>query len=149
VTIHDAADSAAGLEVSYQAGTSWDTGYSGQYTITNPGTIAVTGWTLGFMLPKGTTLSSLWNGSYTDYGGQVTVTNDSLDASIQPGGAVTVGFATESSGEAVQPVNCTVNGTPCQAGGTAAAGTPTANSASVSSPAPSPPRSRAARYPSH
>jgi chitinase len=123
VTIHDAADSAAELEASYQAGASWDTGYSGQYTITNRGTTAVTGWTLGFMLPKGTTLSSLWNGSYTDYGDQVTVTSDGWDGTVQPGGTVTVGFVTASSGEPVQPANCTVNGAPCQAGGAGAAGT--------------------------
>jgi hypothetical protein len=54
VTIHDAADSAVPLAASYQAGTGWGTGYNGQYTITNPGTAAVTGWTLAFTLPAGT-----------------------------------------------------------------------------------------------
>src|SRR5258708_7276753 len=75
VPIHDAADSAVPLAASYQAGTGWGTGYNGQYTITNPGTAAVTGWTLAFTLPAGTGVSSLWDGSYTDDGGQVTVTN--------------------------------------------------------------------------
>jgi len=116
VTVHDAADSAAPLQASYQPGASWGTGYSGQYTITNAGTSAVTGWTLAFTLPEGTTLSSLWDGSYTDGGGQVTVTNDGWDATIEPAGTVTVGFVAESSGTAGQPGDCTINGAPCESG---------------------------------
>jgi cellulase/cellobiase CelA1 len=86
VTLHDAANSSAPLEASYQAGTGWGTGYDGQYMVTNAGTAAVTGWTLAFTLPAGTSVSSLWDGSYTDDSGQVTVKNDSWDATIQPGG---------------------------------------------------------------
>jgi Cellulose binding domain len=51
VTVHDAADSGGPLTASHQAGTNWGTGYSGQYTTTNAGTPAVTGWTLGFTPP--------------------------------------------------------------------------------------------------
>jgi hypothetical protein len=133
VTIHDAADSAVPLAASYQAGAGWGTGYNGQYTITNPGTAAVTGWTLAFTLPAGTGVSSLWDGSYTDHGGQVTVTNDSWDATIQPGGTVTVGFVASSSGAAGQPPGCTINGTPCQ--GTTASPAPASSSPGSTSPA--------------
>ena len=80
MSIAAVADSASPLAASYQAGTSWGTGYSGQYMITDPGTAAVSGWTLGFQLPAGTSISSLWDGSYTDDGGQVTVTSDSWDS---------------------------------------------------------------------
>jgi hypothetical protein len=114
VTLHDAADSSGPLAASYQAGAGWGSGYDGQYTITNAGTAAVAGWTLAFTLPAGTGLSSLWDGAYTDDGGQVTVTNDSWDATIQPGATATVGFVTESSGTAGQPTGCTINGVPCQ-----------------------------------
>ena len=133
VTIHDAADSAVPLAASYQAGTGWGTGYNGQYTITNPGTAAVTGWTLAFTLPAGTGVSSLWDGSYTDDGGRVTVKNDSWDATIQPGGTVTVGFVASSSGAAGQPAGCTINGTPCQ--GTTASPAPASSSPGSTSPA--------------
>ena len=147
VTLHDAADSATPLQASYQAGTSWGNGYSGQYTITNPGTAAVTGWTLAFTLPEGTAVSSLWDGSYADDGGQVTVKNDSWDATVAPGGTVTVGFVTAASAAAGQPAGCTINGAPCQPGGSGAAGTPTAaaspapSSPSAPSPTPTPSRS--------
>src|ERR1700728_675343 len=59
-----AADSGGALTATYKTVTNWGTGYSGQYTITNNGASAVTGWTLSFKLPAGTTLSSLWNGSH-------------------------------------------------------------------------------------
>jgi hypothetical protein len=118
------------LQASYQAVSNWGTGYSGQYTITNTGTSAATGWTLAFTLPGGTRLSSLWDGSYTDEGGQVTVTNDSWDATIAAGGTATVGFVTSSSGQAGQPSDCTINGAACQ-GGATPPGTPTATASSA------------------
>jgi hypothetical protein len=135
VTLHDAADSGTPLQASYQGGTGWGTGYSGEYTITNKGTAAVTGWTLAFTLPKGTTLTSLWDGSYTDKGGQVTVKNAGWDATISPGETTTVGFEASSSGTAGQPGDCTINGTACQPGSTAPISAP------ATSPAPTPSRS--------
>ena len=131
MTLHDAADSAAPLTASYQAGSGWGTGYSGQYTITNPGTSVVTGWTLAFTLPAGTEISSLWNGSYTDHGSQVTVTNDGWDATVQPGTTATVGFVTKSAGTAGQPTNCTINGASCQGGTTASAPSASAGAGST------------------
>jgi hypothetical protein len=140
LSIAAVADSASPLAASYQAGSSWGTGYSGQYTITNPDATSVTGWTLGFQLPNGTSISSLWDGSYTDDGGQVTVTSDSWDATIAPGGSVAVGFVTTSTGEAGQPSDCTINGASCQ-GGAAPGPSATASSApsaSATSTAPTP-----------
>jgi hypothetical protein len=116
LTLHDTADSGSPLQASYQAGANWTTGYSGQVTITNPGTSAVNGWTLAFTLPTGTSLTSLWDGSYTDNKGQVTVTSDSWDAAVAPGAAVTVGFEATATGTAGQPADCTINGVPCQGG---------------------------------
>jgi hypothetical protein len=140
VSVRTEADSASPLEASYQTVTSWGTGYTGQYTITNAGTAAVTGWTLAFQLPGGTSVSSLWNGSYTDDAGQVTVTGDSWDATLPPGGSVSVGFVTSSAGQAGQPADCLINGASCQAGGSAtpSATATVAPSASPSSPPSSP-----------
>ena len=141
VAVRTDADSASPLAASYQAVTSWGTGYTGQYTIANPGTAAVTGWTLTFQLPDGTSVSSLWDGAYTDDAGKVTVTSDSWDATIKPGGSVSVGFVTMSAGQAGQPADCLINGAACQAGGSAApSGTASAApSASASSSAPASP----------
>jgi Cellulose binding domain len=141
VAVRTEADSATPLEASYQTVTGWGTGYTGQYTITDAGTAAVTGWTLAFQLPDGTSVSSLWDGAYTDDGGQVTVTSDSWDATIQPGGSVSVGFVTSSAGQAGPPADCLINGSSCQAGGSAApSATPTTvPSASASSSPPASP----------
>ena len=140
VSLNNAANSAGTLQASYQAGTSWGTGYDGQYTITNAGTSTVTGWTLAFTLPSGTSLSSLWNGTYTDSGGHVTVKSDDWDASIAPGGNVTVGFVTASSGQAGQPAGCTINGAPCQGGASATpSASPTSPSHTSAPPTPAPP----------
>jgi len=141
VAVRTEADSASPLQASYQAVTSWGTGYTGQYTITDPGTTAVTGWTLAFQLPDGTSISSLWDGSDTDDGGQVTVTSDGWDATIQPGGSVTVGFVASSAGQAGQPSDCLINGAACQAGGSAApsatgSATPSAGASRPASPTP-------------
>ena len=121
------------LSVSYQDVTGWGTGYTGQYTITNNGGAPTTGWTLGFKLPAGTTLTSLWNGTDAVSGGQVTVTNAGWDGAIAPGGTAQVGFVTsDPGGSAADPTDCTIDGAACQAGG---GGTP---SPSPSQPAPAP-----------
>jgi hypothetical protein len=130
--IRPAADSAGALTASYQAQSSWGTGYTGQYTITNGGSAAVSGWTLSFRLPSGTSVSSLWNGSYAVSGGTVTVTADSWAAGIAPGGTQSVGFVTTSSGSAGAPSGCLINGAACQSGAPAPTSSPTASA----SPAP-------------
>jgi hypothetical protein len=131
-----ASNSAAGdglsMAVSYQTVTGWGTGYTGQYTITNNGGAATSGWTLAFRLPAGTLVTSLWNGTSKISGGQVTVTSAGWDADIEPGRSADVGFVTEASGgAAAAPQDCTIDGIPCQPGG-APAPTPTG------SPAPTP-----------
>jgi hypothetical protein len=121
------------LDITYHTVSSWGNGYSGQYTITNDGTTAIPGWKLAFNLPAGASLSSLWDGSYTHTGSQVSVTSDSWDATIAPGGSVSVGFVTKSSGQAGQPANCTIDGASCQSGGPALPRTP---GGSPATPAP-------------
>jgi hypothetical protein len=141
VSVDNAADTTGTLQATYQAGTNWGTGYSGQYTISNPGTSAVSGWTLGFTLPGGTSLSSLWDGTYTVHGGQVTVASDDWDATLQPGASVTVGFVTTSlSGAAGQPSGCTINGAACDGGGGPAPSASATGSASAP-PTAAPPTS--------
>jgi Cellulose binding domain len=143
-----AASGAAGpsLTVSYQTTSSWGTGYTGLYTITNDGAAATAGWTLGFRLPSGASLSSLWNGAHAVSGGQVTVTNESWDGAIKPGDAAEVGLVVD--GSAAAPQDCTIDGAPCQPGGGSAvspmpstpapAPTPAPTATPSSSPSPSP-----------
>ncbi len=132
------------LSVSYQTVTSWANGYMGQYTITNDGSTATQGWTLGFRLPAGTSITSLWNGADTVSGGRVTVTDMSWDGDISPGAAVDVGFVIGGTGgSAAEPQDCTIDGALCHPApapapspSTSPAPSPTPESPS---PSPSPP----------
>src|ERR1700689_3582290 len=154
-----AASGSAGssLTGSYQTTSSRGTGYTGLYTITNGGAAAAAGWTLGFRLPGGASLSSLWNGTDEVSGGQVTVTNASWDGTIEPGAAANVGLVVE--GSAVAPADCTIAGGPCHPGGgrtgsptpspSATAPTPTPTATPSSSPSPSPTSPAPAPPPSH
>jgi Cellulose binding domain/Glycosyl hydrolases family 18 len=138
----------ASLAVGYQTVSSWGTGYTGQYTITNDGAAATAGWTLGFRLPGGASVTSLWNGADKLSGGQVTVTSASWDGAIKPGGSADVGFVVE--GSAAAPQDCTIDGAPCRPGGistgspapspssTAPTPTPTPTATPGSSPSPAP-----------
>jgi hypothetical protein len=138
--IAPAANAGGALTAAFQNQSDWGTGYTGQYTITNGGPAAVSGWTLSFQLPSGTSVSSLWNGSYTVSGGKVTVTAAGWDQDIAPGASQSVGFVTMASGPAGTPSGCLINGAACSSGAPAPTSSPTASaSPTPSAPASSPP----------
>jgi len=60
-------------------------------TVTNYGD-AVNGWRLTWTFGAGQTITQLWNGSVTQSGAQVTVTNATYNASIPANGNATFGF---------------------------------------------------------
>jgi hypothetical protein len=77
---------------SYSLANSWPGGFQGQAVVKNTGSATLNGWKLGWTFPGDQKINSLWNGSYTQSGGAVTVSSQSYDASIASGGTVTVGF---------------------------------------------------------
>jgi cellulose 1,4-beta-cellobiosidase len=77
---------------SYSLVNTWAGGFQGQAVVKNTGSSTLNGWKLGWTFPGDQKISSLWNGSYTQAGEAVTVSNESYNASIAPGGTVTVGF---------------------------------------------------------
>jgi Cellulose binding domain len=138
------AGSAHGLEASYRTVDRWSTGYNGQYTITNAGTSTVTAWTLAFRLPAGTSVTSLWDGDYTEAQGQVTVRNASWNGTIKPGGSASFGFGTNSSGQPGLPAGCTIDNSPCS--GPAPIAAPSVSAAPSQSGTPSGPAAGFAPY---
>lgn len=104
---------AATVGAAYSKTSDWTSGYTGQYEITNSGGAPLSGWTLRFDLPAGTTLSSLWNGTFTTSGRHVTVTAEDWNKDIAVGRSVSVGFVASSSSRAADPVNCLINGVAC------------------------------------
>ena len=102
----------------------WDGGYTGQYTITNTTGSAISSWKVVFALPSGSTVGSLWNGTETASGQTYTVANASWNGTLAAGASTTFGFTVSGNGA---PDSCTINGSAC--GGTT---TPSSTSASAS-----------------
>ncbi len=91
----------------------WNTGLTTAVTITNGGTTAVNGWTLGFTLPAGQSVSSAWNATVTPASGAVTARNMSYNATIPPGGSTSFGFQANHTGNTGKPAAFTLNGSAC------------------------------------
>ncbi|GJF30133.1 sugar hydrolase [Kitasatospora sp. NE20-6] len=126
---------AASLGAVYSRTSAWETGYTGQYVVTNPATAPIDGWTLSFDLPAGAKISSLWNAGFTVSGQHVTVKPEAWNKRIEPGRTVDVGFVVQGSGGAqAEPAHCLINDVSCSTG-TGPTPTPTGR---PTTPAPSP-----------
>ena len=123
------AQAAAGCQVSYTVTSQWQGGFGANVTITNLGT-PVSSWTLAWNFAGGQAITQLWNGSYTQTGTAVTVTNASYNGSIATNATTTFGFNGSWTSTDPVPSQFTLNGTACN--GTTTSATPT------SSPTPTP-----------
>jgi chitinase len=103
----------AGVTVTYVETSRWETGYGGQLTIANGSGSALTDWSIGFRLPSGTAITSLWNATLSRSGDAYTVTPPSWGASVPAGGSYSIGFNGTHGGGDTAPVDCTVNGGSC------------------------------------
>jgi cellulase/cellobiase CelA1 len=91
----------------------WNTGLTANITVTNTGTSAINGWTLGFTVPAGQTVSGGWSAGYTQSGTAVSARNVQYNQAIAAGGSVTIGFQATHTGNSAAPTNYTLNGTAC------------------------------------
>jgi hypothetical protein len=98
-----------GCSAAYSVVNSWSGGFQAQVTVSNTGSSPLSGWQLGWAFPGDEKINSLWNGSYTQSGQDVSVTPASYNGTIAPGSSVTVGFTgTDTSGTAPpSSVSCT------------------------------------------
>ena len=101
--------------VHYALSSSWPGGFGASITITNKATTAINGWTLTFTWPNsGEAVQSGWNGTWSQTGSTVTVTNASWNGTIAAnGGTVSVGFNGTDTGQVPAPVAFYVNGSIC------------------------------------
>ncbi len=135
------ANAAAGCQVSYTVSSQWPGGFGANVTVTNLGDPA-NGWRLGWSFAAGQAVTQLWNGSYTQSGAQVTVTNAAYNASIPTNGSVTFGFnGSWNNVSNPVPSSFVLNGVTCTGGvttpPTSGSATPTPTGASPT-PSPSP-----------
>ncbi|GGQ27880.1 family 43 glycosylhydrolase [Streptosporangium pseudovulgare] len=106
---------AAGCRVTYTVTNEWSGGFGANVTIDNLGD-PVNGWKLTWSFPAGQTVAQLWNGTHTQSGSQVTVSNVDYNAAIPTGGSAGFGFNGSWTGSNPAPVSFALNGTVC--GGT-------------------------------
>jgi len=107
----------AACNVVYTISSQWNSGFGAGITIQNTGTTAWTNWTLTWTYSNGQTISQLWNGTATQSGANVTVTNMSYNGSIPAGGSYSgMGFnGTWNGSTNATPTSFAVNGITCGA----------------------------------
>ena len=132
------AQAAAGCRVAYAVTSQWPGGFGASVTVTNLGD-PLNGWRLTWSFAAGQTITSLWNGTVTQSGAQVTVTNADWNAALATGATANVGFnGTWNNSSNPVPDSFALNGVTCTGG---VSTSPTAGSPSAS---PSPSRSPSA-----
>jgi hypothetical protein len=136
-----AAAASTGCQVSYTISSQWPGGFGVNVAVTNLGD-PVTAWRLTWSFSAGQTVTQLWNGSFTQSGAQVTVTNAAWNGSIATGGNTSFGFNGSWTGSNPVPASFALNGTTCT-GGVSGSPSPSAPASSPppSSPPPPPPSS--------
>jgi hypothetical protein len=101
--------------VHYAISSQWPGGFGANFTITNTGSTTINGWTLKFSFANGQTVSQLWNGTYTQSGSAVSITNLSYNGTIAAGQAISSepGFNGTWTGTNSAPTAFTLNGVSC------------------------------------
>ncbi|WIX89952.1 serine/threonine-protein kinase [Amycolatopsis sp. DG1A-15b] len=82
----------AGCAARYQVVKSWDGGFQGLVTVRNSGRAEVTGWTVSWATPAGTSIDDLWNGRLVRTGATAAIANAEWNAVLKPGESTTFGF---------------------------------------------------------
>ncbi|MGH3165863.1 MAG: cellulose binding domain-containing protein, partial [Trebonia sp.] len=87
---------------------SWSGGFQLGFTVTNSGTAATNGWTVGYSWPGSQTVSQIWDASETQSGAAVTIGNLGYDGAIPAGGSTTFGLLGSGSAPSSLPnLTCT------------------------------------------
>jgi hypothetical protein len=118
LTITTGAPAQSTCAVRFTDVTNWGSGFVASVDLTNTGANPIDGWTLAFRWPTGwQTLGGGWNGTWTQDGTTMTVTNADFNRRLEPnGGSANIGFVGNYSGPNVTPIAFTLNGTVCAAG---------------------------------
>ncbi|HLI71981.1 MAG TPA: cellulose binding domain-containing protein [Ktedonobacteraceae bacterium] len=101
--------SAPGVTITYQS-SQWTGGFTANVTITNAGTVSYDGWTLQFTFPGDQHITTMWNGSYTQTGETVTITNVSYNGTIAGGQSISFGFQGTWTSNDTSPTTFLFNG---------------------------------------
>ncbi|GAA2863705.1 large protein [Actinoplanes cyaneus] len=99
--------SSAGARAAYAVTSSWSGGFQAEVTVT-AGATAIRGWTVSWTFPGGQAISQVWNGTHTQSGPNVTVTNAAYNGALAPGAATSFGLIASVTGANEPPTSITV-----------------------------------------
>ncbi|MCL8015488.1 cellulose binding domain-containing protein [Streptomyces sp. AS02] len=102
--------------VTYKVTNQWSGGFQADVRLSNTGTSAWSGWSLGWSFASGQQISQLWNAEYTQSGSAVTAKNVGWNGNVAAGSSVSFGFTGSWSGANAEPTvfkvgdqSCTVS----------------------------------------
>jgi predicted carbohydrate-binding protein with CBM5 and CBM33 domain len=78
--------------VSYKTVSSWSSGYQGEVTVTNTGSVPLHGWMVHFSLPSGQKVTQAWNATTAADGAGYIASNVSWNASVAPNASTSWGY---------------------------------------------------------
>lgn len=108
-TVQVASLGATSASVTFTKTADWQTGFTGNIAITNQGSTAINGWTIGFDF--GPSIDSLWNATLVSRSGtRYTLKDAGYNATIGPGATVSFGFNGSPGNLQTTPLNYTLNG---------------------------------------
>jgi cellulase/cellobiase CelA1 len=116
VTFTTSTPSNSTCQVSYAVTQGWGNGFVANISTTNSGPDPIDGWTLAFSFPASSeSVSSDWNGTWSETGQAVTVTGLSWNGALAAdgGNTVDIGFVGTNNGAYPSPASFTLNGTVC------------------------------------
>ncbi|WP_225224287.1 cellulose-binding domain-containing protein [Cellulomonas sp. JH27-2] len=134
------AQAATGCSATYTVTNQWAGGFGADVVVKNLGDAKST-WTVGWQFPDGQTVTSGWNGTFSQQGAAVSVKPAGWNASLPMGGSVSFGFNGAWTSANRVPSAITLDGVTCT-GSTTTTPTPTATSTpkptTTSTPTPTP-----------
>jgi Flp pilus assembly protein TadG len=96
---------------------SWSNGFAANIVITNNGSTTINGWTLTWNYTAGQEITNMWNATYAQSAGAVSVTDDPITTSISPnGGTQQFGFQGTYNNNNPSPTSFSLNGVLCTGG---------------------------------
>ncbi len=99
-------------EASYVIREQWDTGFTTDVVIKNPGD-ALSDWKVTWTMTLSIEITYSWNGIFSQQDKQVTITSADWNKNISSGGVIDFGFNGTYSSENPIPIDLAVNGVQC------------------------------------
>jgi hypothetical protein len=114
VTVTTTAPPRSSCAVRFTETTNWGSGFVAGIDITNNASNGIDGWALTFTWPTPwQQQAGGWNGTWTQNGATVTITNADFNRHLAPGATTNIGFVGNYTGPNIEPMLFTLNGILC------------------------------------